>query len=149
MTLKERIQEDVKTAMRARDARRLSALRLISAAIKHREVDERVTLDDAAVISVIDRMIKQRRDSIAQFAAAGRSDLVDAESFEAELLTSYLPARLTAEEISAAIAQAIGEVGATGPGEMGKVMAVLRAKLAGRADMAAVSQLVKARLGGG
>ncbi|MCM8595882.1 GatB/YqeY domain-containing protein [Accumulibacter sp.] len=149
MTLKERIQEDVKTAMRARDARRLSALRLISAAIKQREVDERVTLDDAAVISVIDRMIKQRRDSIAQFAAAGRRDLVEAESFEAELLAAYLPARLTTEEISAIIVQAIAEVAAAGPGDMGKVMAVLRSKLAGRADMAAVSQLVKARLGGG
>ncbi|MCM8625671.1 GatB/YqeY domain-containing protein [Accumulibacter sp.] len=149
MTLKERIQEDVKTAMRARDARRLSALRLISAAIKQREVDERVTLDDAAVISVIDRMIKQRRDSIAQFAAAGRRDLVEAESFEAELLAAYLPDRLTTEEISAIIVQAIAEVAAAGPGDMGKVMAVLRSKLAGRADMAAVSQLVKARLGGG
>lgn len=146
MTLKERINEDMKAAMRARDPEKLSAIRLLLAAIKQREVDERIQLDDAAVISVIDKMLKQRKDSIAQYEAAGRQDLVDAERFEAELLQTYMPAGLSGEEIAAAVAVAVAETGAVGPGDMGKVMGVLKPKLAGRADMTEVSKLVKAAL---
>ena len=146
MTLKERINEDMKTAMRARDPERLSAIRLLLAAIKQREVDERIQLDDAAVISVIDKMLKQRKDSITQYEAAGRQDLVDAERFEADLLQTYLPAGLSRDEIAVAIASAVAETGAAGPGDMGKVMGVLKPKLAGRADMTEVSKLVKAAL---
>ena len=146
MTLKERINEDMKDAMRARDAAKLSAIRLLLAAIKQREVDERVQLDDAAVLSVIDKMLKQRRDSITQYEAAGRQDLVDAERFEAELLQAYMPAGLSGEEIAAAVSAAVAETGAAGPGDMGKVMGVLKPKLAGRADMTEVSKLVKAAL---
>ena len=146
MTLKERINEDMKAAMRARDPERLSAIRLLLAAIKQREVDERIQLDDAAVISVIDKMLKQRKDSISQYEVAGRQDLVAAERFEAELLQTYLPAGLSAEEVAAAVAAAIAETGAGGPGDMGKVMGVLKPRLAGRADMTEVSKLVKAAL---
>ena len=146
MTLKERINEDVKAAMRARESRRLGTLRLLTAAIKQKEVDERIVLDDAAVFAVIDKMLKQRRDSITQYEAAGRQDLADAEKFEAELLTAYMPAGLSAEDVAAAVASAIVETGATGPGDMGKVMAVLKPKLAGRADMSEVSKQVKAAL---
>lgn len=146
MTLKERINEDMKTAMRARDPAKLSAIRLLLAAIKQREVDERIQLDDAAVVAVIDKMLKQRRDSIAQYQAAGRQDLVDAEKFEADLLTSYMPAGLSADEIAAAVAAAVAETGAAGPADMGKVMGVLKPRLAGRADMTEVSKLVKAAL---
>ena len=146
MTLKERINEDMKDAMRARDAAKLSAIRLLLAAIKQREVDERVQLDDAAVLSVIDKMLKQRRDSITQYEAAGRQDLVDAERFEAELLQAYMPAGLSSEEIAAAVSAAVADTRAAGPGDMGKVMAVLKPKLAGRADMTEVSKLVKAAL---
>ncbi len=146
MTLKERINEDMKAAMRARDPEKLSAIRLLLAAIKQREVDERIQLDDAAVISVIDKMLKQRKDSITQYEAAGRQDLVDAERFEAEVLQSYMPAGLSGEEIAAAVAAAVAETGAAGPGDMGKVMGVLKPKLAGRADMTEVSKLVKAAL---
>lgn len=146
MTLKERINEDMKAAMRARDPEKLSAIRLLLAAIKQREVDERVQLDDAAVISVIDKMLKQRKDSITQYEAAGRQDLVDAERFEADLLQTYLPAGLSRDEIAVAIAAAVAETGAAGPGDMGKVMGVLKPKLAGRADMTEVSKLVKAAL---
>ena len=146
MTLKERINEDMKAAMRARDPERLSAIRLLLAAIKQREVDERIQLDDAAVISVIDKMLKQRKDSISQYEAAGRQDLVAAERFEAELLQTYLPAGLSAEEVAAAVAAAVAEAGAGGPGDMGKVMGVLKPRLAGRADMTEVSKLVKAAL---
>lgn len=146
MTLKERINEDMKAAMRARDPERLSAIRLLLAAIKQREIDERIQLDDAAVISVIDKMLKQRKDSITQYEAAGRQDLVDAERFEAELLQTYLPAGLSGEEIVAAVAAAVAETGAAGPGDMGKVMGVLKPRLAGRADMTEVSKLVKAAL---
>ena len=149
MTLKERITEDMKAAMRARETATLGAIRLLLAAIKQKEVDERIVLDDAAVVAVIDKMLKQRRDSMAQYEAAGRSDLADAEKFEAQLLTAYLPAGLSAEEIAAAIVAAIGETGAAGPGDMGKAMAVLKPRLAGRADMTEVSKLVKARLSGG
>lgn len=146
MILKERINEDMKAAMRARESAKLAAIRLLLAAIKQKEVDERIVLDDAAVIAVIDKMLKQRRDSITQYDAAGRKDLADAERFEADLLASYMPAGLTSEEISAAVAAAVAEVGADGPGQMGKVMSVLKPKLAGRADMTEVSALVKAAL---
>lgn len=146
MTLKERINEDMKAAMRARDPAKLSAIRLLLAAIKQREVDERVQLDDAAVIAVIDKMLKQRRDSITQYQAAGRQDLVDAETFEANLLQTYLPAALSTDEIAAAVAAAVAETGAASPGDMGKVMAVLKPKLSGRADMTEVSKQVKAAL---
>ena len=148
MTLKTRINDDVRSAMRAREAKTLSALRLLLAAIKQREVDERVELDDAAVLAVIDKMLKQRRDSIAQFAAAGRNDLADAERFEAELLCCYLPAGLSAEEVAAALVDAITETGATGPGDIGRVMSALRPRVAGRADMSELARLVKTRLAG-
>jgi uncharacterized protein YqeY len=148
MSLKERINEDMKAALRARETARLGALRLLLAAIKQREVDERIQLDDAAVLAVIDKMQKQRRDSIAQYQAGGRQDLADAERFEAEVLQSYMPAGLSGEEIDAAVAAALTETGAAGPGDIGKLMAVLKPRLAGRADMAEVSKRVKAALGG-
>ena len=146
MTLKERITEDMKAAMRAGETAKRDAIRLLTAAIKQREVDERIVLDDAAIVAVIDKMLKQRRDSITQYEAAGRQDLADAEKFEAELLTGYMPAGLSTEEVAAALAAAVAEIGATGPGDMGKVMAILKPKLAGRADMTEVSKLVKAAL---
>ena len=146
MTLKERISEDMKAAMRARESAKLAAIRLLLAALKQKEVDERIVLDDAAVLAVIDKMLKQRRDSIAQYEAAGRVDLADVEKFEAALLTAYMPAGLSAEEISGAVAGAVAESGAAGPADMGKVMALLKPRLAGRADMTEVSKLVKAAL---
>ena len=146
MTLKERITEDMKTAMRAGETAKRDAIRLLQAAIKQREVDERIVLDDAAVIAVIDKMLKQRRDSITQYEAANRQDLADAEKFEADLLVAYMPAGLSDDEIAAAVAAAVAEVGAAGPGDMGKVMAVLKPKLVGRADMTEVSKRVKAAL---
>ena len=146
MTLKERITEDMKNAMRAGETAKRDAIRLLQAAIKQREVDERIVLDDAAVISVIDKMLKQRRDSITQYEAANRQDLADAEKFEADLLVGYMPAGLSDDEIAAAVASAVAEVGAAGPGDMGKVMAVLKPKLVGRADMTEVSKRVKAAL---
>ena len=148
MTLKERINEDMKAAMRAGETGKRDAIRLLMAAIKQKEVDERIVLDDAQVVAVIDKMLKQRRDSITQYEAAGRQDLADAEKFEAELLTGYMPAGLSAEEVAVAIAEAVAEAGAAGPGDMGKVMALLKPKLAGRADMSEVSKRVKARLTG-
>ena len=146
MTLKERINEDMKAAMRAGETGKRDAIRLLLAAIKQKEVDERVVLDDAAVVAVIDKMLKQRRDSITQYDAAGRADLADAERFEADLLTAYMPAGLSDAEVAAAVDAAIAEAGAAGPGDMGKVMAVLKPKLAGRADMSEVSKRVKAAL---
>jgi uncharacterized protein YqeY len=146
MTLKERINEDMKAAMRAGETGKRDAIRLLLAAIKQKEVDERVVLDDAAVVAVIDKMLKQRRDSISQYDAAGRQDLADAERFEADLLSAYMPAGLSAAEIEAAVEAAVAEAGAAGPGDMGKVMAVLKPKLAGRADMSEVSKRVKAAL---
>jgi hypothetical protein len=146
--LKARITEDMKSALRARETARLSAVRLLLAAIKQREVDERKELSDADVVAVIDKMLKQRRDSISQFDAAGRTDLADAERFEVTILQDYMPQGLSQEEIAAAVAAAVTESGATGPQDMGKIMAILKPKLAGRADMAAVSQLVKAQLAG-
>ena len=146
MGLKERINEDMKAAMKARETARLSAIRLLLAAVKQREVDERIQLDDAAVLAVIDKMLKQRRDSIAQYQAAGRQDLVDVEQFEADLLQSYLPAGLSDDEVDAAVKAAVVEAGAAGPGDMGKVMALLKPRLAGRADMSEVSKRVKGAL---
>ena len=148
MTLKNRIVEDMKSALRARDAARLSALRLLLAAIKQREVDERIELSDADVVAVIDKMLKQRRDSIGQFRAAGRQDLVDAEQFEVQVLATYMPSGLSQAEIETAVAQAIAAAGASSAQDMGKVMSVLKRELAGRADMAQVSVLVKAKLTG-
>lgn len=146
MTLKTQINEDMKAAMRARDAKRLSAVRLLMAAIKQREVDERIELDDAAVIAVIERMLKQRRDSIQQFEAARRQDLADAEKFEMEVLGAYMPQPMSPAEIAAVVSQAVAASGATGMQDMGKVMSQLKPRLAGRADMGQVSALVKAAL---
>ena len=148
MSLKERINEDMKAAMRAKETAKLGTIRLLMAAMKQKEVDERVTLDDAGVVAIIDKMLKQRKDSIAQYETAGRQDLVDVEKFEVQVLTAYMPAGLSAEEIAAAVAAAVAETGAAGPGDMGKVMGVLKPKLAGRADMTEVSKLVKVRLAG-
>jgi uncharacterized protein YqeY len=146
MSLKVRITEDMKTAMKARETARLGAIRLLLAAIKQREVDERVELDDAGVLAVIDKMLKQRRDSISQYESAGRQDLADAEKFEVGVLTGYMPQALSEAEIQAAVAEAIAASGAAGMQDMGKVMAILKPKLAGRADMSQVSGLVKAAL---
>jgi len=150
MTLKARITEDMKTAMRAKDTARLSTIRMLLAAIKQREVDERIELTDGDVLSVIEKMLKQRKDSIAQFEAGRREDLAAIERAEIAVLTGYMPAQLTNDEIDAEIGAAITTVqgtGATGMAAMGKVMAIVKPKLAGRADMAAVSATVKARLG--
>ncbi len=144
--LKNRITEDMKTAMRAKDTARLSAVRLLLAAIKQREVDERKDLTDADIVSVIDKMLKQRRDSVSQYEAAKRQDLADAEKFEMTVLQAYMPQGLTEAEIAAAVAGAVTESGAKGPQDMGKVMAILKPRLAGRADMTAVSKLVKDKL---
>jgi uncharacterized protein YqeY len=148
MTLKERITEDMKAAMRAKDAPRLSTIRLLLAAIKQREVDERIELTDADVLGVIDKMIKQRRDSISQFEAGHRKDLADVERAEVEVLSAYMPQPLPEAEVDAMITAAIAGSGATGMAAMGKVMAELRPALAGRADLGAVSAKVKARLAG-
>lgn len=146
MGLKESISEDMKAAMRSRDSSRLSAIRLLLAAIKQKEVDERRDLSDADVVSVIEKMTKQRRDSISQYEAAGRQDLADAEKFELSILQHYMPEQLGAAEIEAAVEAAVLETGASGPADMGKVMGILKGKLAGQADMGAVSAAVKARL---
>ena len=146
MPLKDQISDDMKTAMRAKDSARLGTIRLLMAAIKQREVDERITLDDAAIVGVVDKLIKQRKDSITAFQSAGRTDLVDQESAELAVLQAYLPARLSAEEITAAVGAIVAELGASGPGDMGKVMAAVKAQLAGKADMGAVSAAVKAAL---
>ncbi|WP_020200878.1 MULTISPECIES: GatB/YqeY domain-containing protein [Cupriavidus] len=146
MSLKARISEDMKAAMRARESERLGTIRLLLAAIKQREVDERIELDDAAVQAVIDKLIKQRKDSISQFQQAGRTDLADKESAEVEVLKVYMPAALSDAEVAAEVQKAVAESGAAGPQDMGKVMAVLKPRLAGRADMTAVSGLVKAAL---
>jgi hypothetical protein len=148
MSLKDRITEDVKAAMKAKEAQRLGALRLLTAAIKQREVDERKGLADADVIGVIEKMIKQRRDSITQYRAGNRNDLADAEQFEIDLLAAYLPQQAAAAEIDAVVAESIAATGASGIADMGKVMTAVKAKLAGRADMAQVSARVKAKLAG-
>ena len=148
MSLKSRISDDMKAAMKAREAQRLSAIRLLLAAIKQREVDERKDLSDGEVVSVIEKMIKQRRDSISQFQAANRKDLVDSETFELNLLSAYLPKQMTDAEIAEEVSAAIAQTGAKGVPEMGKVMGALKGKLAGRADLGKVSALVKAKLSG-
>jgi uncharacterized protein len=145
-TLKERITEDMKAAMRAKEASRLSAIRLLQAAIKQKEVDERIVVDDTAVLAIVEKLIKQRKDSIEQFAKAGRTDLVDKEKAELDLLVGYLPQQMSDAELAAAVDAAIAESGAAGPQGMGKVMALLKPRIAGRADMGKVSTLVKQRL---
>ena len=147
-SLKDRITEDMKSAMKARESERLAAIRLLLAAIKQREVDERITLDDAAVVAVVDKLIKQRRDSVSQYEQAGREDLAAAERAEIDVLTPYLPAQMGAEEVAAAVKATIAQTGATGPGDMGKVMGILKPLLAGKTDLAAVSQQVKSALAG-
>ena len=148
MSLKDQITEDMKSAMRAKDAPRLLKIRGLLAACKQREVDERIVLDDAAVVAIVDRLIKQRKDSIAQFGAAGRSDLVDKETAELKVLEGYLPQRLSADAIEVEVARIVAELGAGGPGDMGKVMGAVKARLAGKADMGQVSAAVKAALAG-
>lgn len=148
MSLKARITEDMKSAMRAKETARLGAIRLLLAAIKQREVDERIELDDAQIIAAIDKMLKQRRDSIAQFEAAGRQELADIEHFEISVLQAYMPEAANDEEIDALITQVVAETGAVGVKDMGKVMASVKPKLAGRADMALVSTRIKAKLVG-
>jgi hypothetical protein len=148
MPLKDRITEDMKAAMRAKDQARLSAIRLLLAAIKQKEVDERVQLTDADVLGIVEKLMKQRRESVTQYEAAGRQDLADAEKFEMKVLSAYLPQQMSEAELAAAVAAAISECGAAGVKDMGKVMAVLKPRLAGRADMGRVSALVRARLGG-
>ena len=146
MTLKDRITEDMKTAMRAKDSARLLTIRGLLAACKQREVDERIVLDDAAVTAIIDKLVKQRKDSITQFTAGNRQDLVDKEAAELQVLEAYLPQRLSADEIAADVAKVIAEVGASGPGDMGKVMAAVKTRLAGKAEMGLVSAAVKKAL---
>ena len=148
MSLKERIQEDMKAAMRAKDAARLSAVRLLLAAMKQKEVDERIEIADADVLGIIEKMVKQRRESIAQYEKAARTDLAAQEQFEIGVLQAYLPQQLGEAELAQAVAAALAEAGASSVKDMGKVMALLKARLAGRADMGKVSALVKAKLGG-
>ncbi|MCX7176369.1 MAG: GatB/YqeY domain-containing protein [Proteobacteria bacterium] len=148
MSLKERVIEDMKNAMRARETARLGAIRLLLAAIKQREVDERIQLDDVAVIGVIDKMLKQRKDSIEQYQKAKRQDLVDAEQFEVSVLTAYMPQALSSAEVEAIVTAAVAESGAKAIQDMSKVMALAKPKLAGRADMGEVSKLVRAKLAG-
>ncbi|MDQ0013383.1 uncharacterized protein YqeY [Variovorax boronicumulans] len=148
MTLKEQITEDMKTAMRAKDSERLGTIRLLLAALKQKEVDERVELDDAMVVSIVDKMVKQRKDSIAAFTTGGRADLADKEAAEIKVLEVYLPQRMSAEETTAAVKAIVAELGASGPGDMGKVMGVVKTRLAGKADMGQVSAAVKAALTG-
>lgn len=143
MTLKDRITDDMKTAMRERSALRLSAIRMLLAACKQREVDERIVLDDGAVVGLVDKLIKQRRDSVQAFRSAGRDDLADKEQAEIEVLSAYLPQRLSDDELMAAVRRIVGAVGASGPADMGKVMAAAKAELAARAEMAKVSAAVK------
>ena len=142
------MNEDVKAAMKAREAERLGTLRLLTAAMKQREVDERIVLDDAGVVAVIEKMLKQRRDSVAQYEQAGRQDLADAEKREMAILGAYLPRQLAEAEIAAIVAEAVAAAGAKAPSDMGKVMAIVKPKVAGRADMGRVSALVKASLAG-
>ena len=147
MNLRERLNEEIKVAMKARAADRLAALRLMLAAVKQREVDERITLDDAGVVSVVEKMIKQRKDSISQFEKAARQDLADKEKFEIGVIEAYLPQQLSAAEIDAIVAEAIASSGAKSPADMGKVMGIVKPKVAGRADMGRISALVKSKLG--
>ena len=146
MSLKDQIHEDMKSAMRAKEAERLGTIRLLLSAMKQKEVDERITLDDAAVIAIVDKLIKQRKDSVAAYAQAQREDLADIERKEIVVLEAYLPQRMSAEEITAAVQALVAELGANGPGDMGKVMGAVKARLAGKADMGLVSAAVKAAL---
>ena len=146
MTLKERITEDMKAAMRAKDSERLGTIRLLTAAMKQKEVDERIELDDTAVVGIVDKLIKQRKDSVEAFQKAGRTDLADKEAAEITVLQAYLPARLSQDEITAEVKAIVAEVGAKGPGDMGKVMGAVKQRLAGKADMGQVSAAVKAAL---
>jgi hypothetical protein len=148
MALREQLTEDIKTAMKARETERLNALRLLSAAVKQREVDERITLDDAGVVSVVEKMIKQRKDSIAQYEKAQRQDLADREKYEISVIEAYMPKQLSQAEVEAAVAEAIAATGAKSAADMGKVMGMVKPRLAGRADMGKVSALVKAKLAG-
>ena len=149
MSLKEQITEDMKTAMRAKDSERLGTIRLLLAALKQKEVDERIELDDVAVIAIVDKLIKQRKDSIAAFEQAARQDLADKEKSELVVLQAYLPERMSAEETLAAVKAIVAELGASGPGDMGKVMGAVKTRLAGKADMGQVSAAVKTALAGG
>src|SRR5689334_10587253 len=146
MSLKDQITEDMKTAMRAKDAPRLLTIRGLMAAMKQREVDERITLDDAAIVSILDKLVKQRKDSIDQFTKGNRPDLVEKESAELAVLEGYLPQRMGGEQIAAEVAKIVAELGASGPGDMGKVMAAAKTRLAGQAEMAQVSAAVKQAL---
>ena len=148
MSLKDQINDDMKAAMRAKDSERLGTIRMLLAALKQKEVDERITLDDVAVVAVVDKLIKQRKDSVAAFVQAGRQDLADKESAEIKVLEAYLPQRLSAEEVAAEVKAIVAELGAKGPGDMGKVMGVVKARLAGKAEMGQVSAAVKAALAG-
>ena len=148
MSLKERITDDMKAAMRAKDSERLGAIRMLTAAIKQKEVDERVELDDTGVVAIVDKLIKQRKDSIEAFQKAARQDLADKEAAEMAVLQVYLPARLSADEVAAEVRAIVTELGAKGPGDMGKVMVAFKARLAGKADMGQVSAAVKAALAG-
>ena len=148
MTLKEQITEDMKAAMRAKDSERLGTIRMLLAAVKQKEVDERVDVDDVMLVGIVDKLIKQRKDSISQFAAAGRQDLADKESAELKVLEAYLPQRLSEAEIQAEVAAIVADLGAKGPADMGKVMGAVKGKLAGKADMGLVSAAVKAALAG-
>jgi len=146
MSLKDQITEDMKAAMRAKDTDRLGTIRLLTAAMKQKEVDERITLDDTAVIAIVDKLIKQRKDSVEAFQKASRQDLADKEAAEIRVLQAYLPERLSAEEVAAQVRAIVAEVGASGPGDMGKVMAAAKTRLSGKAEMAQVSAAVKAAL---
>jgi uncharacterized protein YqeY len=148
MSLKLRLTDDMKSAMKGGDKRRLDVIRLVNAAIKQREVDERIQLDDAQVLAVLEKMLKQRKDSVTQYTAAGRSDLADQETYEIGVIEAYMPAKLGEAELAAIIDAAIASTGASGPKDMGKVVAAVKAAAAGRADMGAVAGMVKARLGG-
>jgi len=146
MSLKLQLTDDMKTAMKSGDKERLGVIRLINAAIKQREVDERIQLDDTQVLSVLEKMLKQRRDSVSQFQAAGRTDLADKETFEIGVIQSYMPAQLSAAEVDAIIVATIAEAGATGPKDMGKVMGLVRPKVAGKTDMGRLSEIIKSKL---
>ncbi|UXH76342.1 GatB/YqeY domain-containing protein [Roseateles amylovorans] len=148
MSLKEQITEDMKTAMRAKDSERLGTIRMLLAAVKQKEVDERVEVDDVMLVAIVDKLIKQRKDSISQFSAAGRQDLADKETAELKVLEAYLPQRMSEAEIKAEVAAIVAELGAKGPGDMGKVMGAVKTRLAGKADMGQVSAAVKAALAG-
>ena len=148
MSLKDQVTEDMKNAMRARDSERLGTIRLLLAAAKQKEVDERVVLDDAAMVAIVDKLIKQRKDSVTAFTQANRMDLADKESAEIKVLEAYLPQRLSAQEVTAAVQAIVAQLDAKGPGDMGKVMGAVKTQLAGKADMGQVSKAVKAALAG-